>query len=32
MVLFTSAAIWLLETLTYWFVMHAFPFRSACSR
>jgi uncharacterized protein (TIRG00374 family) len=26
MVLFTSAAIWLLETLTYWFVMHAFPF------
>jgi hypothetical protein len=27
MVLFTSAAIWLLETLTYWFVMRAFPFR-----
>ena len=26
MVLVTSAAIWLLETLTYWFVMHAFPF------
>jgi len=26
MVLGTSAAIWLLETLTYWFVMHAFPF------
>ena len=26
MVLITSAAIWLLETLTYWFVMHAFPF------
>ncbi len=27
MVFFTSVAIWLLETLTYWFVMHAFPFR-----
>lgn len=26
MVLATSTAIWLLETLTYWFVMHAFPF------
>ena len=27
MVLLTSAAIWLLETLTYWFVMLAFPFK-----
>jgi uncharacterized protein (TIRG00374 family) len=26
MVFITSVAIWLLETLTYWFVMHAFPF------
>jgi uncharacterized protein (TIRG00374 family) len=26
MVFITSIAIWLLETLTYWFVMHAFPF------
>jgi len=26
MVLFTSALIWLLETVKYWLVMHAFPF------
>jgi len=26
MVFFTSVVIWLLETLKYWFVMHAFPF------
>ena len=26
MVFFSSAAIWLLETCTYWFVMHAFDF------
>lgn len=26
MVFFTSLIIWLLETLKYWFVMHAFPF------
>lgn len=26
MVLLTSIGIWLLETLKYWFVMHAFPF------
>ena len=26
MVFFTSVAIWLLETLSYWFVMRAFPF------
>ena len=26
MVFFTSVLIWLLESLTYWFVMHAFPF------
>lgn len=26
MVLVTSIVIWLLETLKYWFVMHAFPF------
>jgi hypothetical protein len=26
MVLVTSVAIWLLETVKYWFVMHAFPF------
>jgi uncharacterized protein (TIRG00374 family) len=25
-VLFASFAIWLLETMTYWFVMQAFPF------
>ena len=27
MILGTSIVIWLLETLKYWFVMHAFPFR-----
>ncbi|HSR47026.1 MAG TPA: lysylphosphatidylglycerol synthase transmembrane domain-containing protein [Anaerolineales bacterium] len=27
MVLATSIVIWLLETLKYWFVMHAFPFQ-----
>jgi glycosyltransferase 2 family protein len=26
MILFTSFVIWLLETVKYWFVMHAFPF------
>ena len=26
MIFFTSAVIWLLETVKYWFVMHAFPF------
>lgn len=26
MIFFTSLLIWLLETLKYWFVMHAFPF------
>lgn len=26
MIFFTSVIIWLLETLKYWFVMHAFPF------
>lgn len=26
MIFFTSVLIWLLETLKYWFVMHAFPF------
>lgn len=26
MLFFTSVLIWLLETLKYWFVMHAFPF------
>jgi uncharacterized protein (TIRG00374 family) len=26
MILVTSIVIWLLETLKYWFVMHAFPF------
>jgi hypothetical protein len=26
MVLLTSVVIWLLETIKYWFVMHAFPF------
>ena len=26
MVFFTSITIWLLETVKYWFVMHAFPF------
>jgi glycosyltransferase 2 family protein len=26
MVFLTSSAIWLLETLKYWFLMHAFPF------
>ncbi len=26
MILFTSFIIWLLETVKYWFVMHAFPF------
>jgi hypothetical protein len=26
MVFFTSLVIWLLETVKYWFVMHAFPF------
>jgi hypothetical protein len=26
MVFFTTVIIWLLETLKYWFVMHAFPF------
>ena len=27
MVFFTSIVIWLLETIKYWFVMHAFPFQ-----
>jgi len=27
MVFLTSSAIWLLETLKYWFLMHAFPFK-----
>jgi len=27
MVFFTSIVIWLLETVKYWFVMHAFPFQ-----
>jgi len=27
MVFFTSVIIWLLETVKYWFVMHAFPFQ-----
>lgn len=27
MIFFTSVVIWLLETLKYWFVMHAFPFQ-----
>jgi hypothetical protein len=27
MVFFTSVLIWLFETLKYWFVMHAFPFK-----
>ena len=27
MILGTSILIWLLETLKYWFVMHAFPFQ-----
>jgi len=27
MVFFTSLLIWLLETVKYWFVMHAFPFQ-----
>jgi len=27
MVFMTSVVIWLLETLKYWFLMHAFPFR-----
>jgi hypothetical protein len=26
MIFLTSVVIWLLETLKYWFVMHAFPF------
>ncbi len=26
MIFFTSLVIWLLETVKYWFVMHAFPF------
>ena len=26
MILFTSTVVWLLETVKYWFVMHAFPF------
>jgi glycosyltransferase 2 family protein len=26
MIFFTSVIVWLLETLKYWFVMHAFPF------
>ncbi len=26
MIFFTSVVIWLLETVKYWFVMHAFPF------
>lgn len=26
MIFFTSVIIWLLETIKYWFVMHAFPF------
>ena len=26
MIFFTSAVVWLLETVKYWFVMHAFPF------
>ncbi len=26
MIFFTSVVIWLLETMKYWFVMHAFPF------
>jgi len=26
MIFMTSIIIWLLETLKYWFVMHAFPF------
>ena len=27
MIFFTSVIIWLFETLKYWFVMHAFPFK-----
>lgn len=27
MIFFTSVIIWLLETVKYWFVMHAFPFQ-----
>ena len=26
MIFFTSTIVWLLETVKYWFVMHAFPF------
>jgi len=26
MIFFTSSVVWLLETVKYWFVMHAFPF------
>ncbi len=27
MIFFTTVIIWLLETVKYWFVMHAFPFQ-----
>jgi hypothetical protein len=29
MIFFTSTVVWLLETVKYWFVMHAFPFEAS---